>query len=468
MKFPSCLNPGADAEIIRCSSCMIKVHASCVDETATYGAWRCTKCRKMCENLQILLHDMSYTCKEIHDLKLNYLEANTRITALESKLEAANKEIISLKQSNLELLQQTDNNNTLLGTLVSQNDILKNIIKNGGCNSVNQTSVINVTPPDLLIGDSILRDFHSTDQKKLMIRSFSGAKLNDIKSKLDLFAHDKKKFSTISIVAGTNDCSLSHKSTEQIMEDTTQVLETATKIADKVVLSSILPRTDNSTAHLKGENINPQFRNLCIRMPKVRFIDNDKNFRLADASPNDAYVDLSGLQLSKQGTERLIKNLEVKAVFRKRSPRQPSQPANFHSNISQNYMWGKTSSTASVPFNQNYYMGNSANAWQSPIAHPGGNTQQYVLSHQKPVTSYQPMQQHTFVQNMTNNQSLHQRNDAQPQPLPASFTQPPICHRCGRNHIASICPLDSSIRCFTCGSPGHTSQACNYQNRSWS
>ena len=66
--IPSCLNPGADAEIIRCSSCMIKVHASCVNETATYGAWRCTKCRKMCENLQILLNDMSYTCKEIHDL----------------------------------------------------------------------------------------------------------------------------------------------------------------------------------------------------------------------------------------------------------------------------------------------------------------------------------------------------------------------------------------------------------------
>ena len=145
------------------------------------------------------------------------------------------------------------------------------------------------------------------------------------------------------------------------MEDTTQVLETATKIADKVVLSSILPRTDNSTAHLKGENINPQFRNLCMRMPKVHFIDNDKNFRLADASPNDAYVDLSGLHLSKQGTQQLIKNLEVKAVFRKRSPRQPTQPANFHSNISQNYMLGKTSSTASVQFNQNYYMGNSAN-----------------------------------------------------------------------------------------------------------
>ena len=69
-----------------------------------------------------------------------------------------------------------------LGTLVSQNDLLKNMTKNDGSNSVNHTSDIHVTPPDPLIGDSILRDFHSTDQKKLRIRSCSGAKLSDIKA----------------------------------------------------------------------------------------------------------------------------------------------------------------------------------------------------------------------------------------------------------------------------------------------
>ena len=133
-------------------------------------------------------------------------------------------------------------------------------------------------------------------------------------------------------------------------------------------------------------------------------------------------------------------------------------------------MWGKTSSTASVPFNQNYYMGNSANAWQNSIAHPGEilNSLFYHSQNLSPAINQCNNIHVLFVQNMTNNQSLHQRNDAQPQPLPASFVQAPFCHRCGRNHIACICPLNSSIRCFTCGSPGHTSQACNYQNRSWS
>ena len=73
-----------------------------------------------------------------------------------------------------------------LGTLVSQNDLLKYMTKNGGSNSVNHTSDIHVTPPDPLTGDSILRGFHSTDQKKLMIRSCSGAKLSDIKNWISL------------------------------------------------------------------------------------------------------------------------------------------------------------------------------------------------------------------------------------------------------------------------------------------
>ena len=64
---------------------------------------------------------------------------------------------------------------------------------------------------------------------------------------------------------------------------------------------------------------------MCARMPKVSYIDNDKNFRFADMSPNDAYLDIFGLHLNKQGTERLIKNLRVNAVFRNRQSKQLNQ-----------------------------------------------------------------------------------------------------------------------------------------------
>ena len=303
--------------------CLIQVHALCVNMTdSTFkDSWRCEKCIHISDNILELIQDMKYVLRDIHDLKVSIVDVKGHLNFLQEKLESTNKELEFLRETNNDLVKQLDTNNELLTTLKNENIQLKDELKKmqlpqQTTNSMNRQQT--EPKPALVIGDSMVRNLHSADQKHLMIRTYSGAKMSIIKEKLNLYARDNKYFSSVYIVAGTNDCSVTSINTDRITEDTLQTLETACKIADKVYLSSILPRTDNGEAQLKSENTNTRLRQLCPRMSKVTFVDHDRNFRLSDNSINDAYSDRDGLHLNQSGCDRLVKNLKINATFRDR------------------------------------------------------------------------------------------------------------------------------------------------------
>ena len=374
------------------------------------------------------------------------MDIKAQVCNLKSKLEDTCHELTSLRETNSELVRQLENNNTLLANLNTENMLLKEELQK---KQTEKTSVPPVLPantlPRLVIGDSLVRDLHSDDQSKLMIRTFPGAKMNVIKEKLSLFARDNKKFSHIYIVAGTNNCALSNYTTDMILEDTQQTLECAAKLSNTVTLSSILPRTDNSSAQLKLENTNLRLKDMCIRMPKVKFVDNDSKFRLADKTPNDALLEADGLHLNHQGSLHLIKNLGITASVRKRQQfisrkfPQPSKTQGFQQKelpVSRPQPTGRSGT-----FGQNY------------------QPQQYV-----PVTNPQPShqvyypQQQSRFQNNPNSQYI-----ANQFPAVSNFYQPVSCRRCGRSHYTETCQVDPSVICFSCGAIGHTSNACgNY------
>ena len=111
------------------------------------------------------------------------------------------------------------------------------------------------------------------------------------------------------------------------------MLQTAHRIGKLVKLGSIIPRTDNSRAQLKSENVNLKFKELCERNINTQFVNNDPSFRLADMSINNGFLLPDGLHLSPQGSEKLIKNFNVKASVRRstRSTRlAPGQIPNPH------------------------------------------------------------------------------------------------------------------------------------------
>ena len=262
--------------ITQCSICMLKVHVACVDyEQASGRTWTCYKCRSLSTNILEIIDDLRFALKQIHNPKLDSVDVKGHLSQLDIKLKDATQELASLRITNSELVKQLESQNTTLNILNTENALLKDELqkymkptKPALTTSSPSTSSPTDPDPELVIGDSLVRDLHSDNQQKLKIRTLPGAKLNVVKENITKLARNGNKFSVINIVAGTNDCSANNHNIEVILEDARQTLECASNVAEKVVMSSILPRNDrDGQAHLKLENLNPRLRDMCVRMP---------------------------------------------------------------------------------------------------------------------------------------------------------------------------------------------------------
>ena len=161
----------------------------------------------------------------------------------------------------------------------------------------------------LVIGD---RDIHTKDISKLVVTPLLGACISRIRSHLEFNALKDRRYAFVIILGGTHDCEDYFKSYDQIIEDVMSMIQSALKLSNKVVLSSILPRVDNESALFKSAKINGRLSDICLFMPGVKFINNDLQFTNVDKSPrNDCFNDLDGFTLSQIGYELLVQNLGI-------------------------------------------------------------------------------------------------------------------------------------------------------------
>ena len=414
----------SDRNMIRCISCMMWAHCTCVGEKADYqGVWSCFLCQNSSSKINFLVNQIS-------SLKHEFL---SKLKICEKKYTEINLELQNLRETNSDLVLQLQNSHKEIQRLKSKDD--------------NTTPATQTTTKSLVIGDSILRDFEATDANKLEVRSLSGATFISIKDTLKLYESDNKRYDNIYIIAGTNDCS-KQSSTASIINAAGEVFNQAKKISNNILFSSITPRTDNGPANLKVQNVNLSLKNLCSQS-NVKFIDNDGTFLTSDKSPNDALL-LDGLHLNDRGTTKLITNLGIKASPKKRRPKQttrinnnnyipPLLPTNYNQALpctygSQNYSSQKPQHTP--PSSNNL---------------PGWN-QQISWSDQQRAAWTQPM----FPWNQTPsrwNQNITQWNHSQ-MPL--------------NQHQAAPSYLPQARYCLTCRQHGHSTQECplgNYNNQ---
>ena len=141
--------------------------------------------------------------------------------------------------------------------------------------------------PDLLIGDSLLREIHQTKLIRTDVTSIPGAKIKDVASNL---AQTENRYNRIFICAGTNNCNNNIN-----IDETTEHLP---------------PRTDDVIRQQRVEELNTILQDVSAKVG-VKVISNDKSFRLADGQPNDGYLYKDGLHLNYRGTSRLIDNLRL-------------------------------------------------------------------------------------------------------------------------------------------------------------
>ena len=333
-----------------CTACMQCFHDVRPDVKSNIDNWKCQKCRNVSSCLDEILLKLAEVAQECH-LSYNSTKAvNYRIDELECKLVQTTNELTNLRESNSLLVKQLETRNLLLDSLQAENQLLKDELRN------KQTQKESLLPenktirkPVLIIGDSLVRNFQSNDQTRLIIRTLPGAKLSTIKENLELFAKKNNSYCKIYIVGGTNNCSILNRTTESITNEAQQLLECASQITEKVFFSSILPRLDDGAAQLKAENVNPQIKEICSRNPKFVYIDNDVNFRLADKSPNEGYLEDDGLHINEKGTERLIKNFGVQATFRRRNNNNRTYQS--YANYTDNRSMQRNKFSASQPQN---------------------------------------------------------------------------------------------------------------------
>ena len=80
--------------------------------------------------------------------------------------------------------------------------------------------------------------------------------------------------------------------------------------ASSIVISSVPPRNDDHGSQQRVDSLNAALTTVAVNAG-VTFIDNNATFRLHNGDPNDGYLSSDGLHLSKQGTNRIVKNLKV-------------------------------------------------------------------------------------------------------------------------------------------------------------
>ena len=302
----------------------------------------------------------------------------------------------------------------------------------------------------LVIGDSLIRDFEPKDSSKLEIKSISGANISVIKSTLEKLENDGKKYHTVYLIIGTNDCANRQATSHTITNDTAELFAQAKKIADHIVYSSIIPRTDDNSAKLKVETANPALKTLCGQY-NVKYVDNDGLFYTADRSPNDALL-LDGLHLNDKGSAKLIENLNLDATPRKRRPKQATQYYQTRNQITP--LLSKNAPNNRQQYNQ------MSNSWFPP------NTLRYHSSRRFPAdnTTYQtPSHNPKDPRNIQWNQQplrwdqLHQQQNWNQST--AWCNQRPDQWPIGTTQLGNDF---SAVRyCTSCYQQGHSAQNCS-------
>jgi ABC-type transporter Mla subunit MlaD len=230
-----------------------------------------------------------------------------------SELSALNTTMANMGSEVMQLRQTVCNLTETVSDVKNQNASLVQTINNlEHENTALKQQVAKLTPnsglkskSSLVIGSSMIRDFESINPNTLEVKCIPGANLAEINKQITNQAQSEpNKYDTVYIVGGSIYCE-TDDTTQKIADLARTTVTNALKIGDKVVLSSILPRTDNGEANLKGENVNRLLRDICNQINEVTFCNNDGSFRLADQSPNDAYLMPHGHHLNYKGSERL-------------------------------------------------------------------------------------------------------------------------------------------------------------------
>ena len=123
-----------------------------------------------------------------------------------------------------------------------------------------------------------------------------------------------KSFADVVVQVGTNDISTKFPM-DKIIENMSQIMDTAKHISvtGNVTISGVCPRTDNSDAALKGNDVCDRVQQICADKGCI-FVDHRDTFLTRSGDTIDELLLIDGLHLSSAGTKKLLQNLKLSSM----------------------------------------------------------------------------------------------------------------------------------------------------------
>ena len=200
------------------------------------------------------------------------------------------------------MLEIVRRNQHFIAELTSGQREINNFMKKDTSSQSNE----NLTQPErksLLIGDSLVRDIRPS--KDTLTVKPNVPRLENVIDELK----DSEQLDKIYVVNGTNDCK-NEEDPSVIIDTYKTVIEDARKKGNEIIISSIPPRTDDSSIQKKIDIVNQRLMSL-TKEEEVTFVNNDGNFTYSDKTVDERLLQHDGCHLSRLGAQRLIKNLSM-------------------------------------------------------------------------------------------------------------------------------------------------------------
>ena len=457
-------------DMVRCCQCACWLHVQCISEKEEYvaGVWCCFDCRKMSSHIIELQSSVALLIQTVHTLR-------DELKSLEQK---HSQELVSLKES------ISEENKTLMSKVSELSDIPKQTVESKSHGT-------------LLLGSSIIRDVDETKLVATKCISISSGCIKDIHSALDKLP-DSDKLGNITIVVGGNDCDQPDYDVTKLIDQYRELIESAKMRADTVTVSSVCPRNKSGTTSERIVALNTGLQTLTTDTG-VHYADNDTAFYLRDGTLNEGFLLPDQVHLSPAGTNRLVKNLDLKLRqglesahidHRKRqavispAPTPKEQPDELTHPFWKN-AWQKVESrkkARSHPRDTNSQANPRQNThphqnplfkahYQSskPTPHPPTPRQGYasiVKTHmppkqsnhaRMPPSSRNPIPSLLHIDTSPAHQASLPPHAPRPRPNPSHSD---ICQLClGAGHSAVTC-RGRDATCYKCNGQGHFARAC--------
>jgi hypothetical protein len=216
------------------------------------------------------------------------------------------KQLSAAMQTNMDLVSNLTGRIAEIDMLHKENNELRQTLNTRDTSSKGNNK-------HLLIGDETISGFSSLEKSQLEIIHKTMATTKDIQQAITNKSKTSK-YEKVTVVVGSKDCE-EDLPIQDLTRNITQLVHQAKAITSTgdVRVSSILPRTDDTSVQERVEQFNCAVEDIC-KTNHIQYIDNDLTFRLGNGDINDGFLECDGNNLNKAGQSKLVKNLGLQGA----------------------------------------------------------------------------------------------------------------------------------------------------------